>query len=162
MVDSGLEAAVVGCVFQLPSVSTLIVEETRVVVAFVEVFEDGGENLGELFGEIDSLGGGFEELPTANGSEEWRFRESVFVSSEKTLLRADAESDDGRGQVPGESEVSVNDRGHDDGNLSHLRSRGGALWFLSPRLFHLLRSGGMLCEGPLGPACRDRFACSML
>ena len=37
-------------------------EECGGVVAFVEVFEDGGEDFGDLFGEGDALGGGFEEV----------------------------------------------------------------------------------------------------
>ena len=36
--------------FELPRISALVVEEAGEVVAFVEVFEDGGEDFGELFG----------------------------------------------------------------------------------------------------------------
>ena len=56
--------------FELPRVSPLVVQQARVVVAFVEVFEDGGEDLGELFGQVDSFGRGFEVLASADGGEE--------------------------------------------------------------------------------------------
>lgn len=73
-------------------------EEPRVVVSLVEVFEDGGEDLRQFFGEVDSLGGGFEELAAADCREEGRCGEDVFVGGEESLFRANAESDDGRGQ----------------------------------------------------------------
>ena len=85
------------CVFKLPCILTLVVEETRVVVAFVEVFEDGGEDLGDLFGEGDSFGGGLEELAAADCSEEGGGGEDVFVGGEETLFRADTECDNGGG-----------------------------------------------------------------
>ncbi len=71
MVDCRFEAAVAGCVLQLPGIPTLIVLKAREIVAFVEVFEDRREDLREFFGKADSLGGGLEKLATANGSEEW-------------------------------------------------------------------------------------------
>ena len=76
-------------------------QEPGIVVAFVEVFEDGGEDFGGFFGEVDSFGGGFEELAAADGGEEGRVGEDVFVGCEETLLGADAEGDDGRGQIAG-------------------------------------------------------------
>ena len=85
------------CVFKLPCVFTLVVEETGVVVAFVEVLEDGGEDLGDLFGEGDSFGGGLEELAAADCGEEGRSGEDVFVGGEEALFRADTECDDGGG-----------------------------------------------------------------
>ncbi len=99
MVDGGFGAAGAGGVFQLPCVATFVVEQTGVVVAFVEVFEDGGEDFGELFWEGDSLRGGFEELATADRGEEGGGGEDVFVSCEQALLRTDAKGYDGRGQV---------------------------------------------------------------
>lgn len=53
-------------ILQLPCVPSFVVEETWIIVAFIEVFEDGGEYFGDLFGEIDPLGGRFEELATAD------------------------------------------------------------------------------------------------
>ena len=95
------------CVFELPGVFTLVVEETGVVVAFVEVFENGGEDFGEFFGEGDSFGGGFEELAAADCGEEGGGGEDVFVGGEETLFGADTECDDGGGQVTGWWNLSV-------------------------------------------------------
>ena len=86
---------------ELPGVAALVVQEARVVVAFVEVFEDAGEDFRELFGEVDSFGGALEELAAADGSEERGCREDVFVGGEEALHGADAECDNGRGQVAG-------------------------------------------------------------
>lgn len=89
------------CVFKLPCVLALVVQETGVVVAFVEVFENGGEDLGNLFREGDSFGGGLEKLAAADCGEEGGSGEDVFVGGEETLFRADTECDDGGGQVTG-------------------------------------------------------------
>lgn len=83
--------------FELPRVSALVVEQAGVVVAFVEVFEDGGEDFGEFFGQVDSFGAGFEVLAAADGGEEGGGGEDVFVGCEEALLDADTEGDDGRG-----------------------------------------------------------------
>lgn len=50
--DSGLgiTPAVVLGFFEFPGVATFVMQEAGVVVAFVEVFEDGGEDLGKFFG----------------------------------------------------------------------------------------------------------------
>ena len=69
-------------------------QQARVVVALVEVFEDGGEDLGEFFGEVDSFGAGLEELAAADGGEEGGGGEDVLVGGEEALLHADAEGDD--------------------------------------------------------------------
>ena len=93
--------------FQLPRVSAFVVEKAGVVVAFVEVFEDGGEDFGEFFRQVDSFGGGLEELAAADGGEEGRGGEDVFVGCEETLLDADAEGDDWRSQIAGNRLWSV-------------------------------------------------------
>ena len=85
------------CVFKLPCVFALVVQETGVVVAFVEVFENGGEDLGDLFGEGDSFGGGLEELATNDCGEEGGSGEDIFVGGEEPLFGADAEGNDGGG-----------------------------------------------------------------
>ena len=85
--------------FELPRISALVVQEAGVVVAFVEVFEDGGEDFGKLCGEVDSFGSGLEELVAADGGEEGGVGEDVFVGGEEALLGSDAEGDDGGGQV---------------------------------------------------------------
>ena len=87
--------------FELPCISALVVQQAGVVVAFVEVLEDGGEDFRELFWEVDSFGGGLEELAAADGGEEGGGGEDVFVGGEEALLDSDAEGDDGGGQVAG-------------------------------------------------------------
>ena len=72
-------------------------EEAGVVVAFVEVLEDGGEDFGDFFGEGNSFGGGLEELAADDCGEEGGSRENVFVGGEEALFGADAEGDDGGG-----------------------------------------------------------------
>lgn len=69
-------------------------QKARIVVAFVEVFEDGGEDFREFFREVGSFGGRLEELAAADGGEEGRGGEDVFVGCEEALLDADAECDD--------------------------------------------------------------------
>ena len=99
VVDGGFGAIAVGSVFEFPRVSTFVEEQAGVIVAFVEVFEDGGEYFGDLFGQIDSLGGGLEKLTAADGGEERRCGEDVLMSCEEALLRADTEGNDGRSQI---------------------------------------------------------------
>ena len=69
MEDGGGRCGGVG-VFELPGVFAFVVQEFGVVVAFVEVFEDGGEDFGDFFGEGDAFGVGFEELAAGYGGEE--------------------------------------------------------------------------------------------
>ena len=85
--------------FNFPRVSTLVVEQAWEVVAFVEVFEDRGEDFWDLFWQVDSFGCGFDELATANGCEEGRGGEDVLVGCEEALLGTNAEGDDGGSQV---------------------------------------------------------------
>ena len=91
---------VVHCrLFELPGVSAFVVQKAGIVVAFVEVFEDGGEDFGDFFGKVDSFGGGLEELATADGREEGRGGEDVLVGCEEALLDANAEGNNRGGQV---------------------------------------------------------------
>lgn len=83
--------------FKFPGVAAFVVEETGVVVAFVEVFEHGGEDLGKFFGEVDFFCGGLEELAATNGGEEGGVGKDVFVGGEEALFGADADGDDRRG-----------------------------------------------------------------
>jgi hypothetical protein len=83
---------------QLPGVSPLIVYESWVIIAFVEIFEHRGEDLGFFVGKCDSLCCRFHELSAACGLEEWRHAEDVFVCGEKSLLATDDECDYRGGQ----------------------------------------------------------------
>ena len=101
VVDGGLRVALRRRYLELPGVAALVVQQAGVVVAFVEVFEHGGEDFRELFREVDAFGGAFEELAAADGGEEGGGGEYVFVGGEEALLGADAKGDDGGGQVAG-------------------------------------------------------------
>lgn len=80
---------------KLPGILALVVNETRRVVALVQVLEDGGEDLGVLFGKGETLARGLHVLLPQNGAEERRLGEDILVSGEYPLLRADDECDDG-------------------------------------------------------------------
>lgn len=114
LVDDGrLGAAIVRrrrrrrSILQQPDVATFVVYETRVVVALVEVLEDGGKDLRVLLGQADALVVGLEELAAAAGSEERGETEDLFVGGEETLLGADTEGDDGRSQIAGRESSSA-------------------------------------------------------
>ena len=82
-------------------------EELRVVVTLVEVFEDRGEDLWDLFGEGDSFGVGFEELATSDGGEEGRGIKDALVGSEEAGGVANGEGDYGGVEVANQREVSL-------------------------------------------------------
>ena len=82
---------VVFAAFELPAVPPLVVQQAGVVVALVEVFEHGGEDLGDVVGQVDAFGEGFEELAAADCGEEGGVGEDVFVGGEEALFGADAE-----------------------------------------------------------------------
>ena len=67
--------------------------ESRVVVAFVEVFEYRREDLWFFVREGYSFGSRFHELPAAGGLEEGRDAEDVFVCCEQATLTAYFEGD---------------------------------------------------------------------
>lgn len=67
-----------------------VVGEVRGVVAFVEEFEDGGEDFGVLGGEVEAFGCG-EELGAEGLGEVGGFGQDVFVGGEEALGGADAE-----------------------------------------------------------------------
>ena len=142
---------------ELPGVAALVVQEARVVVAFVEVFEDAGKDFWELFGEVDSFGGALEELAAADGGEEGGCREYVFMRGEEALLGAHAECDNGGSQVAGvEFQSGIRFRSGVE-RLPWLR------WILMlPRPFHFLRSCGLVSERSLLPARRHGLARTML
>ena len=70
-------------------------QESGGVVAFVEVFEDGGEDLGDFFGEGDALGRRFEEAGFESCVEEGGGEEDGFVGCEEAAGGADGEGYDG-------------------------------------------------------------------
>lgn len=60
----------IACVFQLPGVSFLVVDQSWIIVPLVEIFQNSGKNLGLFVGEIDSSGVAVEELASQRGFEE--------------------------------------------------------------------------------------------
>lgn len=103
--DRGLDDGFVGIVgagagvFEVPAVALLVVLDAGVVVAFVEVLEDGGEDFGFFVGEVDALVGCLEELARAEGLEPGRVGEDVFVGGEEALFAADGYGDNCTGEV---------------------------------------------------------------
>ena len=77
----------------LPRVSPLIMDQPRIIIAFVEIFEDGREDLGFFVWEGDSFVRRFEELASAGCLEKWRDAEDVFVCGEETLFTTDDKGD---------------------------------------------------------------------
>lgn len=90
------------CVLELPGLGSAVVSEARVVVAFVEVFQDAGEDFGLFVWEVDALAWGLEGgswagcggacgLGFAVGGEEGGCAEDGFVGGEEALFGTHAE-----------------------------------------------------------------------
>ena len=87
-------------IFEVPAVALLVVLDAGVVVAFVEVLEDGGEDFWFFVGEVDAfVGCRLEELSGAEGLEPGGVGEDVFVGGEEALFAADGYGDDCTGEV---------------------------------------------------------------
>jgi hypothetical protein len=78
---------------------TLVVDQARVVVALVQVLENGRENLGLLVGQVYPLVGRLEELAAAGCLEPGRVGQDILVCSEEALLVSNGDGDDGAGGV---------------------------------------------------------------
>ena len=77
-------------------------QEARVVVALVQVLEDGAEDLRLIVWEADTaLAWGGEELITAGGGEPRRARQHILMGGEQTLVLADDYRDDSAVQLGG-------------------------------------------------------------
>lgn len=85
-------------ILEAPAVPLLVVLQTRVVVALVQVLQHGRENLGLLVGKVDPPGRGVEELALADGLEVRGVAEDILVGGEQALVPANADGDDSRGQ----------------------------------------------------------------
>jgi hypothetical protein len=86
-------------ILEMKRLAALVIFETRIVVAFVEVFEDRGEDSRFFIGKINSLAARLEELIASERGEEGRMGQDILVSSKETLLSADADGDDGGCQM---------------------------------------------------------------
>lgn len=88
-------------VFQLPRVSTPVVQQPRVVVALVQVLEHAGEDFGLLLRKADGLAmsvGGFEKLSAAGIGEDRGHAEDFLMGGEEALFGSHADGDDGGGE----------------------------------------------------------------
>jgi hypothetical protein len=95
-VNDGLTSAVVvAAVLEGPVVALLAELETGVVVALVQVLENGRENLGLLVGQVYPLVGRLEELAAAGCLKPGRVGQDVFVCGEEALLVSYGDCDDG-------------------------------------------------------------------
>jgi hypothetical protein len=80
---------------QLPRVALLVVNETWVVVALVEVFENGREDFGFFVGKGYLLGLRVHHLVLQDTLEERRSGKNILVGGEDPLFLTDDEGDDG-------------------------------------------------------------------
>jgi hypothetical protein len=89
-------------VLELPGLFPAVMSEPRVVVSFVEILEDAGEDLGLFVWEVDALSRWLEGwswawrcwagcLGCAVGCEEGGCAEDGFVGGEEAFFRAHAE-----------------------------------------------------------------------
>ena len=100
LVDSrlGLLALIHG-LFELPRVSLLVVNQTRIIIAFVEILEHRREYFGLFVRQSNLLVLRIHHLALQHTLEERRHAEDILVSGEDSLVLANHEGDDGRGQV---------------------------------------------------------------
>jgi hypothetical protein len=83
-----------------PGLAPLVVQQARVVVAFVQILKHAREDLGFFEGEIEApVGGWLEELVLQRRREERRVTQYVFVRGEQALVRSHYDGDDGRSQI---------------------------------------------------------------
>ena len=76
-------------------------DQARVVVALVKIFEDTGEDFGLLRRQINTSISRFEELVPQRGGEEGRMGEDVFVRGEQALVRPNDHGHDSGGETWG-------------------------------------------------------------
>lgn len=81
-------------VLESPGVLTLVVQQAWMVIAFVQILENSGEDLWLLVDKCDALCVSLEELVSADFSKEGSFAENVFTSSEQPLVLANDNRDD--------------------------------------------------------------------
>lgn len=86
VVDGGLVADLLRGRLELPRVTLLIVDEARIVVALVEIFEDRREDLGLFIRQGDLLALRVKHLVLHHGLEEWRNTEHVLMCGKDALL----------------------------------------------------------------------------
>jgi hypothetical protein len=101
MVHSRLDSlpSVAGQGLQLPRVASLVVYETGIVVAFVEILQHGREYFWLFIRQRDAArraARAVDKVAVQGGLEEWGDAEDIFMGGEETLFLADDEGDNGR------------------------------------------------------------------
>lgn len=86
-------------VFEIPTRMSLVVVESRSVVAFIEVLENGREYFGCLIWDLDSFAVRLEELRPTGFGKVGALTKDVFMGGEEPLLRSDCDRDDGGVEV---------------------------------------------------------------
>ena len=81
-------------VFEIPTCMSLVVVESRSVVTFVEVLEDGREYFGCLVWDLDSFAVRLKELRPTGFGEVGALAKDVFMGGEESLLSSDCDGDD--------------------------------------------------------------------
>jgi hypothetical protein len=66
----GSFGTVCSTILKFPGILSLVMEQAWVVVTLVEVFQDRGQDLWLLFGQVDAFGIRLEELASAGCFEE--------------------------------------------------------------------------------------------
>lgn len=101
VIDGGFGAGILAILFQLPRVALLAVHQPRIVVALVQVLENGREDLGFFIGQRDLLVLRVHHLVLEHALEERGSAEDILVGGENPLLLTYDEGDDSGDGVAG-------------------------------------------------------------
>jgi len=82
------------CILELPSASTFVVQQTWVIVALVEIFENTRKDFGFFIGKTDPLALSLEKLTSTSRRKEWRQAKDVLMCRKKSSLATDRDGDD--------------------------------------------------------------------
>ena len=93
-------------IFEYPGVALLVHLQAWEVVAFIEVFEDGGEDFGVFVGQPDAFRG-VEEALAAEVVEVGAACYDVFVGGKEALGRPDGDGNDCGVEVPDKREMGA-------------------------------------------------------
>lgn len=85
-------------VLELPRVAVPVVHQAGIVIALVEILEDGRKDLGLLVREGDSLVHDIQGFPLARRLEKGRLAEDILVRGKEPSLAANSKSDNRRGR----------------------------------------------------------------
>lgn len=92
----------VHCALEHPGLAALVMDQARIVVTLVEILQDTREDFGLLRRQVNASSGGFEELAPQNLGEVGGVGKDVFVCGEQSLVGANNDGHDGRGEARGD------------------------------------------------------------